>query len=245
MPAEKRLHVYLTVVRYPKRYRFFALLAMAVHRLPLFFNKNMHFWKLLGSGHAGGFSKQPDWQQWAMLVVKNKPVSLLNQPGNHLLKAIYGSFITSWLNFFKCETCTFLLEPLSGHGKWDGTNCFGVLPRHIETEGPIAVLTRATIRLKKLHRFWQHVDAMNELLQQSDGLLFSLSIGEVPFIKQATFSIWQNTAALNNFAYAMRGHIEVIKKTRQEDWYAEELFARFKIVHISGSINGKHPYGNK
>lgn len=245
MPAEKRLYVYLTIVRYPKRYRFFALLAMAVHRLPLLLNRGIYFWKLLGSGHGGGFRKKPDWQQWALLVVKNNSTVILTQTDNHLLKTLYGAFIAGWMGFFKCETCTFSLEPMSGHGKWDGQDAFGTLPAHFETGSPVAVLTRATVSLKKLNRFWQHVDAMNALLEQAPGLRYSVSIGEIPFIKQATFSIWQNSEALTNFAYAMRGHIEVIKKTRQENWYTEELFARFKIIHITGSINGIHPYGNK
>jgi hypothetical protein len=33
----------------------------------------------------------------------------------------------------------------------------------------------------------------------------------------------------------------VIKKTRKEDWYSEELFARFKIISGSGTLNGVDP----
>jgi hypothetical protein len=33
----------------------------------------------------------------------------------------------------------------------------------------------------------------------------------------------------------------VIRKTRKEDWYSEELFARFKILKTIGSLGGINP----
>jgi hypothetical protein len=45
---------------------------------------------------------------------------------------------------------------------------------------------------------------------------------------------------MKTFAYGSK-HAEVIKKTRSEDWYSEELFARFRIIESSGTVNGKDP----
>lgn len=244
MLKEKQVYVYLTIVRYPLPYCFFALLAMALHRIGLFLNKKHSFSKLMGSGHGGGFSKKPDWQQWAIMVVQEEPIAeIVTYP--QLLKSIYGSFIAGWYRLFKCETCTFILQPLSGHGQWDGRAAFGNLATQAANSSPVAVLTRATIRFKKLGRFWQHVKGMNALLSAAGGLLYSQSLGELPFIKQATFSIWQNSEAMTDFAYKMREHAEVIQKTRKEDWYAEELFARFSLLAIHGTIRGKHPSYSK
>jgi hypothetical protein len=61
-------------------------------------------------------------------------------------------------------------------------------------------------------------------------LQFSLGIGEIPFLKQATFSIWENIESMKSFAYKSADHIAVIQKTRTENWYREELFVRFRIV---------------
>jgi hypothetical protein len=36
------------------------------------------------------------------------------------------------------------------------------------------------------------------------------------------------------FAYGMREHAEVISKTRNENWYREELFVRFCIISVKG-----------
>ena len=66
------------------------------------------------------------------------------------------------------------------------------------------------------------------------GLLKSYGIGEVPWIKQATFSIWQDKNAMKEFAYGMQQHKEVISRTRKEDWYKEEMFVRFRILDVKG-----------
>ena len=118
------MHVTLTIIRYPKPYTYFALLAMAVHRLPFSLNKNISFYKLMGSGKNGTFDKHPDWQQWAILAVHKKPVSVQQSdlPGH--ITSLYGGFIHKWFARFKCETYTMLLEPIEGHGYWDKTEPF-------------------------------------------------------------------------------------------------------------------------
>lgn len=224
---KKPLLVSLTIIRYPGRYVFFALCAMAIHRLPLWANKKIYFWKLLGCGKGGGFSKTPDWRQWAVLTVRYKETL----PGNRqdLLKVLYGRFIAGWYRYFQCETHTFLLAPVSGHGNWDSRQPFGQIPHTTDYSGKVAVLTRATIRLNSLPRFWAHVKGAADLLHTANGLLYTVSIGELPFIKQATFSIWNSVEDMKVYAYQTR-HTEVIKKTHEEKWYSEELFVRFRIV---------------
>ncbi|MFX5578821.1 hypothetical protein ABTD84_20415, partial [Acinetobacter baumannii] len=79
---------------------------------------------------------------------------------------------------------------------------FGELPRKTDYEGPIAVLTRATKRLNKLNRFWKYVDPVASQLTGAKGFITSIGIGEVTWIKQATFSIWESKEAMKNFAYS-------------------------------------------
>lgn len=228
MPEKSPPLVTLTIIRYPKKYVFFAILAMAIHRVPLWANKKNHFWKLLGCGKGGGFSKRPDWRQWAILVVRDQqPVPDTQQ---ELLINAYGKFIAGWYRLWQCKTNTILLDPVSGHGSWDNKQPFGVFPDHKPHAGPIAVLTRATISLKKIRRFWAHVPGTSALLDKAEGLTYSVSIGEIPFIKQATFSIWNSVDEMKAFAYNTRQHEDVIQKTRKENWYREEMFVRFRIV---------------
>jgi len=224
--------VSLTIVRYKKAFVPFALFAMALHHLPLFFNKKISFYKLMGCGRNGSFDKVPDWQQWAVLVVN---ANAADGPPD------YGGFLKNWYRFFKCELFTLMLEPTEGHGKWDGKQVFGDLPRNSEYAGKLAVLTRATIRLKKLSFFWDHVAPVSAQMKQADGFIFSAGIGEIPWVKQATFSIWENKQAMVNFAYKNIDHANVIKKTRQQDWYSEDMFTRFKIIGTTGTIKGINP----
>ena len=225
----------LTVVRYPKWAIPFAVLSMALFRLPLWLNRKVSFYKLMGSGKNGTFDKQPDWQQWAIFQVGNVPDKTGEM--NNLLKQLHGNFIAAWWKLFGCKVITYLLQPIEGHGLWSGKKPFGELPRKTDYEGKIAVMTRATIRRKKLDRFWSNVQAVAQRMTSAEGFITSYGIGEVPYIRQATFSIWQSKEAMRQFAYKLPEHAEVVKKTHAENWYSEDLFVRFKILYQTGSLN--------
>ncbi len=228
--------VSLTIIRYKKRYIPFAFFAMAIFRLPLWLNKNISFYKLMGSGKNGTFDKTPDLQQWAILTICNEQLAMgsgqptIQKSKFELLKHFYGSFITKWLSFFGATTITYLLQPIEGHGLWDGKKVFGELPVKSDYEGKIVILTRATIRLSKLKSFWENVDGVASQMAGAKGFITSYGVGEIPWIKQATVSIWESKEDMKNFAYKMHQHADVIKKTRQEKWYSEDMFVRFKII---------------
>lgn len=150
-------------------------------------------------------------------------------------------FLYRYWKLLGCETISFVLKPIEGHGTWDGREPMGKLPKQSSYEGPVAVLTRATIRLNRLKSFWQHVAGVSNTMAAADGFIVSFGIGEVPWIKQATFSIWQSKQQMKNFAYNMREHKEVVQKTRQEQWYSEDLFVRFEVLASYGCINGNNP----
>ena len=229
--------VSLTIIRYPGKYVPFAFLAMAAFRLPLSLNKKLSFYKLMGCGKNGTFDKTPDVNQWAILAVHKE------DPCFHENKTLYGTFIDSWWKRFKCETFTIFLDPIEGHGKWDGKKVFGELSGKSDYEGQIATLTRATIRFNKLTYFWKHVAPVAARMNSAAGFIMSVGIGEVPWVKQATFSVWQNKEAMKAFAYQMKEHTEVIKMTREQKWYSEDMFVRFRILGTTGTIKGVKPLG--
>jgi hypothetical protein len=225
----------LTIVRYPKWAVPFAVCSMAFFRLPLWLNRQVRFWKLMGSGRNGTFDKRPDWQQWAILQVQQSEKQWDGE-GPIPLNKLHGRFIKVYWRLFCCHTITYLLQPIEGHGLWSGEQPFGELPRKSDYEGEIAVLTRATIRRKQLNRFWSHVDVVAKQMAGADGFITSYGIGEVPYIRQATFSIWKSKEAMRQFAYKLPQHAEVVKKTYAEKWYSEELFVRFKVLQTIGSL---------
>lgn len=224
--------VSLTIVRYRKLFIPFALMAMAVHRLFMWLQKGCTFWKLLGSGQNGTFDLQPDWQQWGLLAVWESRGAF-----DRFHKQ---SAITYWWALFGVERWTILLSPLQSYGKWDAQEPFICEDDPIYV-GPIAVLTRATIRFNKLKNFWSNVDEVANLMRSAHGYITSLGVGEAPFYRQATFSVWESLDDVKVFAYRSTEHIEVIRKTRAENWYKEELFARFKPIATFGTIRGKNP----
>jgi len=227
-----RMIVSLTIVRYRKLLIPFALLAMALHRLPLWLDKRCTFFKLLGSGRNGTFDLQPDWQQWGLLACWDS-----REDFDQFYKK---SFVAGWWRTLGRESWTILCEPLQSHGKWNGREPFGN-PNIKDHSGPVVVLTRATIRISRLKNFWSHVDEVADLMTSVPGYITSFGIGEAPVYRQATFSVWQSLDAVKAFAYISREHTEVIKLTRSENWYSEELFARFKPLESFGLLHGKDP----
>lgn len=200
-------------------------LSMALFRLPLLLARRISFYKLMGSGRNGSFDIRPDWHQWALLACFPEGCETEELAG-------IPSFIRWYWHLCGAATTTFILQPQEGHGRWDGKEIFGNLPKQNDLEGVIAVLTRATVRLKRLKRFWQHVDSVASQMKQSPGFITSYGIGEVPWIRQGTFSVWRSKEDMRRFAYQLPQHTAVIKKTRQEQWYSEELFVRFRILSV-------------
>jgi heme-degrading monooxygenase HmoA len=224
--------VSLTIVRYRKAFIPFALLAMAMHRLPMMLQHGCTFWKLLGSGRNGTFDLQPDWQQWGLMAVW--------QDREDYDRFAQKSFVSNWWKLLGNETWTILCQPMQSHGKWDSKEPFGK-PNVNITNGPIAILTRATIRISRLKNFWAHVDEVANLMTGAPGYITSIGVGEAPVYRQATFSVWESFDQMKAFAYSSKEHAEVIKKTRSEGWYSEELFARFSIIQSIGTLNGIDP----
>ena len=83
---------------------------------------------------------------------------------------------------------------------------------------------------------WHAVPPVTVSLKSSPGLLSAIGIGEAPIGLQGTFSRWESGAALRTFAYQGQAHIAAIQATKDLDWYAEELFARFAIIEEHGGF---------
>jgi hypothetical protein len=210
---------------------------MALFHFPLWLNKKIFFYKLMGSGKNGTFDIHPDFNQWAIMIfwknIAPPPENKIKEEYENLM----GKFITRWLQIFKTSITIFLLEPYAGHGVWDGEKFIDQHDKLGDPEGKIGVLTRATIRLSRLYHFWRAVPGTAENMAQNKGFKYSIGIGEIPFIKQATFSIWETVEDMKNFAYKKVKHKEVIKNTRSQHWYSEEMFLRFYIlgeIHFQG-----------
>ncbi len=209
---------------------------MAIFHFSLFFNKKLFFYKLLGTGKNGTFDIHPDFNQWALLFFY-KASSDSQFKSIEEIQSLSGRFIWKWWRFFGVKTHFIHLEPYASHGTWDNNPLLEQHQVEKDPEGRIAVLTRATIRLSRLSQFWKAVPDTSKDMDKNPGFVYSIGIGEVPFIKQATLSIWESMAHMKQFAYQKPEHQEVIRRTRKEKWYSEDMFMRFKVlqedVHLS------------
>lgn len=211
----------LAVVRYSGAYTLAGLLSMPVFLLLSFlYRKHYLACKPMGCGAKGGFGAVPSLHLWAVLVVAH-PHRQVKLP----------RFCERWFGWFGTTLSTYTLSAFQAHGSWDGQEIYGRQNQSPQPELPVAILTRATIRNRSIRAFFKEVDAVAHEMQATPGFVYSIGIGEIPWKKQATFSVWQNLDAVKQFAYRMQHHAAVVRKTRKEDWYSEEMFVRFTVHH--------------
>jgi hypothetical protein len=201
---------------------------MGLDRISLWRMNGISFWKLLGAGRGETFTpRDADPRRWGLLVViqQDKLETLETSP-----------LIRRWraksIDEFSAD-----LSPLSMHGKWSKKEPF----RFIDVvdknwNGQVAAITRARIKWRKNLIFWRSVPPVTQSLRSSSGLVSAIGIGEAPIGLQGTFSLWESGDAVRNFAYRGEAHKAAISATHREDWYAEELFARFAVTRSNGAI---------
>ncbi|MGI4737932.1 MAG: hypothetical protein ACRYG7_22415 [Janthinobacterium lividum] len=210
-----------------------ALAQMATAPLQLRRVAGLRFFQLLGSGADNGFGFWPNLQRYGLLATWARAEDAAAFFTGHPVWAAYAQRSR--------ETWTAELAPLQAHGAWNGTNPFAdslVAPGGVR---PVAVLTRASIRLRRAPRFWRYVEPTSRALAGTPGLRLAIGLGELPLVRQATFSVWESVAAMQQYAYRDARHREVIQLTRRENWYSEELFARFQLLNSTGTVDGIDP----
>jgi heme-degrading monooxygenase HmoA len=221
----------LTLFRYPPKHQFWAFSQMQLAHAKLKNTPGLKFYKLMGSGGNGGFGLWPNWGVYAFLAIWEKA-----EDWTHFQRK---NIFAQEAKERSSEQMTSFLQPIRTHGLWSGSNPFEpILPFEAKPDAPIAVITRAKIRLKRLPEFLLNTAVAKTDLVNHPDLKLSIGIGETPLIYQATFSIWNNLAAMQAYAYKSPEHASVVRKTRARNWYSEELFTRFQVLGFEGSWEG-------
>lgn len=190
----------------------------------------LRFVKLLGSGDGEGFNRLPNFGVYAFLGSWDHAGAAEQFFNNHPV----------WQGFRQhtANVLTVYLDAMKAHGQWDGREPFTPTVAH-RKDGPVAVITRATIYPHMVPRFWKYVAPVSAAIQKHPEHLLSIGIGELPWFVQATFSLWTSAEAMREYAYQQPQHLEVVRKTRELGWYKEELFARFRPNRLEGSWPGR------
>ena len=213
--------------RIPARRAPRAIWHMAVDRFALQRNTAVKFFKLIGTGTGETFTpRDADPTLWGLILTVEEPA---------LAEFDNSSLARSWRKFAESEE-RFLASPISAHGSWSGAQPFVADTELGKTwEGKVLAITRARIRFRKNLRFWRAVPPVIESLRAAPGVERAIGIGEAPLGLQGTLSIWGSGAAVRDFAYKGVAHSEVIRQTHSQEWYSEELFARFALREVRDS----------
>lgn len=189
----------------------------------------LRFCKVLGSGFNGGFSTKPsltkqgficvfDSQEYASTFLDNAPI----------LKAYRDH---------SSEMFTATLQAYSSRGSWSGFSFTNLVAKPVQ--GPIASLTRASIRATKAMQFWSMAKPAEHSINHATGKILTAGLGEAPYLRQATFTIWNDEHSLDH--YAQQGsHLAAIKAAYGKDYFSESMFTRFVVCSAKGVWQGKH-----
>ena len=75
-------------------------------------------------------------------------------------------------------------------------------------------------------------------LEQSSGCIIAAGVGEAPFFRQATFTIWESQAAMDE--YARQGaHQHAIRAALSGHYFSESMFSRYLPFDAQGSWKGR------
>ncbi len=184
----------------------------------------VRFSRLMGTGRGIGFDPRPNFRVYSVLAVWDS------------VAACHRFLTGDWFHNYSgwCEDVFTVLQfPVRTRGTWGGVNPFEPAD-HIAQTPVRGVITRATIRTSRLISFWKAVPRASRAAGKASGRIFSVGIGELPLVQQATYSLWEDQEAIARFAYRGAAHKEVIRNTHRLGWYSEELFARFAPVATIG-----------
>ncbi len=189
--------------------------------------------KALGSGHEGGFGLRPSRSRqglFALFADEGSADAFIHQ--------------SDTVRGYQERSDEFLLAKLratSSRGAWAGATMAAsvALGSPAFAHAPVAALTRASIRPSRALQFWRHSPPSERALAAAPGCQLAVGLGEAPVFRQATFSVWDNQAAMD--AYARSGaHLQAIRGALAGGWFSESMFVRFVPLRLQGQWQGRH-----
>lgn len=210
-----------------------AMARLGTDRLRMDSIPGLRFWRLLGTGQGSNTGPSADLRRTALFAVWES---------EEFLEAFLADspIVRRWSEAEELWQCR--LRRVGGHGTWRKVDPLEAMVEGDKT-GAVALITRADVRWRSWKAFSAAGHPVSEELAAARGLLAVVGIGEAPVGRLGTFSVWESLVAAREFALKGPEHREVVRRTRSEAWYGEELFARFEPYASEGVWDGRNPLG--
>lgn len=133
------------------------------------------------------------------------------------------------------------LAPLRLWGSWPGVPDDLPRSRHVEHEGPAAVLTLGRLRLTQAPRFLRTSARAEARVVEAPGMIWGTGMARPPFV--ATCSLWSSTEALTTYAYGHEhpAHSAAVAADRARAFHHRSAFVRFRPYASEGRLDGRNP----
>lgn len=187
----------------------------------------LRFARVLGSGQGGGFVLRPGLDHGGLFLLFD------DEPAAEAFIARSPRLAAYRAHADECLVA--LLRAASCRGSWGG-QAMAVTAR-LRPDEPVAVLTRGSIRPGRAWSFWRHAAPSQQALQGARGCRLAAGLGEAPLLRQCTFSLWDDTAAME--AYARHGaHRRASASAAHEGHFSESMFLRLVPLWLQGRWQG-------
>ncbi len=195
---------------------------------PLRDTPGLTFAKVMGSGAEGGFGLAPSGTHRGLFLVFDDEVQARRFVDTSPVLADWRAHARALL--------VAMLRACSSKGSWSGAAMQPTAepPR----EGPIAALTRASIRPSRALKFWRLSPPAERALATSDGCMLAAGLGEAPVLRQCTFSLWASTGAMDRYARS-GAHQQAIRTAYGGGFFSESMFVRFVPLEVRGTWQGR------
>lgn len=225
--------VVLLLLDYLTQHRAWGWLKLAQGPAALKDTPGLRFAKVMGSGRDGGFSLRPSSSHQGLLCIFSTQAEAEEFMAGAHVRACQERAREQWLGMMRIT---------SARGSWDQQAWQTTPDTAWQTTkpqpSPFAVLTRASIRPAKAMAFWRHAPASQSSLQNAAGCWLAMGLGEAPLVRQCTFSLWQDAAAMEDYAH-QGPHQSAIQAAYKQDFFSESLFVRMQVIHMQGRWKGQ------
>jgi hypothetical protein len=132
------------------------------------------------------------------------------------------------------------LVPLRAFGAWPGLPEDLLRSRHVDHDGPAAVLTLGRLRLGRAVPFLRASAKAEARVLDAPGLIWASGLGKPPFV--ATCSLWESADAAAAYAFTDGdAHHDAIVEDRAKPFHHMQAFVRFRPYATVGALGGSNP----